>query len=32
MLDTAQKATLKIKGRKQEEWEADEDFCIVLTH
>lgn len=32
MLDMAKKAALKIQGRKQEECELDEDFCIVLAH
>ena len=32
MLDTAKKAVLKVQGRKREECEEDEDFCIVLTH
>jgi len=32
MLDTARKALLKIKGRKQADCEKDEDFCIVLAY
>ncbi len=32
MLDMAKKAVLKIQGKKQEDCDSDEDFCIVLAH